>query len=100
LVSLKDPPDGFTDEKDDGICGMKRREDQSLFGYKEVMIMIETWRIYYIIKKTYTNLGYRPPAPEIIQTPNTIMTYENWILNLIEKMGSSNITSIEISNLQ
>jgi hypothetical protein len=68
---------------------LKRREDQSLFGYKEVKIMIEKWRVYYIIKRPHTSLGYRSPAPEIMQTPNIIVTYENWILNLVEITGAS-----------
>ena len=44
---------------------------------KEATIMIERWRIHYNTKRTHTNLAYRPPAPETIQIPNTIMTYEN-----------------------
>jgi len=44
---------------------------------KEAKIMIERWRIHYNTKRPHTSLGYRPPAPETIQIPNTIMTYEN-----------------------
>ena len=33
LVLFKDLPEGFTDGKDGDICRLKRREDQSLFGY-------------------------------------------------------------------
>lgn len=44
---------------------------------KEATIMIERWRIHYNTKRPHTSLGYRPPAPETIQIPNTIMTYEN-----------------------
>ena len=44
---------------------------------KEATIMIERWRVHYNTKRPHTSLGYRPPAPETIQIPNTIMTYEN-----------------------
>jgi len=44
---------------------------------KEATIMIERWRIHYNTKRPHTSLGYRPPAPETIQIPNTIMNYEN-----------------------
>ena len=44
---------------------------------KEAIIMIERWRVHYNTKRPHTSLGYRPPAPETIQIPNTIMTYEN-----------------------
>ena len=44
---------------------------------KEAIIMIERWRVHYNTKRPHTSLGHRPPAPETIQTPNTIMTYEN-----------------------
>jgi transposase InsO family protein len=44
---------------------------------KEAKIMIERWRVHYNTKKPHTSLGDRPPAPETIQIPNTIMTYEN-----------------------
>ena len=44
---------------------------------KEAKIMIERWRIHYNTKRPHTSLGYRPPAPETIQIPNTITTYEN-----------------------
>ena len=44
---------------------------------KEATIMIKKWRIHYNTKRPHTSLEYRPPAPETIQIPNTIMTYEN-----------------------
>ena len=44
---------------------------------KEAKIMIERWRIHYNTKKPHTSFGYRPPAPETIHIPNTIMNYEN-----------------------
>ena len=55
---------------------------------KEATIMIERWRVHYNTKRPHTSLGYRPPAPETIQMPRTIMTYENWILNLVYIVGS------------
>ena len=44
---------------------------------KEAKIMIERWRVHYNTKRPHTSLGYRLPAPETIQIPNTIMNYEN-----------------------
>ena len=44
---------------------------------KEAKIVIERWRVHYNTKRPHTSLGYRPPASETIQIPNTIMTYEN-----------------------
>lgn len=44
---------------------------------KEAKIMIERWRIHYNTKKPHTSFGYRPPEPETIHIPNTIMNYEN-----------------------
>jgi putative transposase len=44
---------------------------------KEAKIMIERWRVHYNTKRPHTSLGYRPPAPETIQIPSTIMNYEN-----------------------
>ena len=44
---------------------------------KEAKIMIERWRVHYNTKRPHTSLGYRPPAPETMQIPNTIIDYEN-----------------------
>ena len=44
---------------------------------KEAKIMIERWRVHYNTIRPHTSLGYRPPAPETIQTQNTNMNYEN-----------------------
>ena len=44
---------------------------------KEAKIMIERWRVHYNTKRPHTSLGYRPPAPEAIQIPGTIMNYQN-----------------------
>jgi putative transposase len=47
------------------------------YTFKEAKIMIERWRVHYNTKRPDMSLGYRPPAPETIHIPNTIMTYEN-----------------------
>ncbi|MBT6296265.1 MAG: hypothetical protein HN646_08525 [Nitrospina sp.] len=39
--------------------------------------MIEKWCVHCNTKIPHTSLGYRSPAPETIQIPNTIMNYEN-----------------------
>jgi putative transposase len=44
---------------------------------QEAKIILERWRIHYNTKRPHTSLGYKPPAPETIQIPNTIMTYKN-----------------------
>lgn len=44
---------------------------------QEAKIMLERWRIHYNTKRPHTSLGYRPPAPEAIQLPKTVMTYRN-----------------------
>jgi putative transposase len=43
----------------------------------EATIMIGKWQVYYNAKRPHTSLGYRPPVPETIQIPNTIITYES-----------------------
>ena len=43
------------------------------FTLKEAKIMLERWRIHYNTKRPYTSLGCRPPAPEAIQLPRTVM---------------------------
>ena len=48
-----------------------------VYTLKEATIMIERWRIHYDTKRPHTSLGYRLPALETIQIPNTIMTYES-----------------------
>ena len=37
----------------------------------EAKIVIEIWRRHYNIKRPHSSLGYRPPAPEVIQWPAT-----------------------------
>ena len=44
---------------------------------KEAKIILERWRIHYNTKRPHTSLGYKPPAPEAIQLPKTVMTYRN-----------------------
>jgi putative transposase len=37
----------------------------------EAKIVIEIWRRHYNTKRPHSSLGYRPPAPEVIQWPAT-----------------------------
>jgi putative transposase len=59
----------------------KLRDDllngEIFFTLKEAKIMVKQWRVHYNTKRHHTSLGHRPLAPETIQIPNTIMTYEN-----------------------
>jgi transposase InsO family protein len=50
---------------------------EMFYTLKEAKIMIERWRVDCKTKRSHTSLGYRPPALETIQIPNTNMTYEN-----------------------
>ena len=50
---------------------------EMFYTLKEAKIMIERWRVYYNTKRPYTSLGYRPPAPEVIQLPRATMIYKN-----------------------
>ena len=38
-------------------------------GYCEARIVIEGWRKHYNTKRPHSSLGYRPPAPEVVQWP-------------------------------
>ena len=44
---------------------------------QEAKIILERWRIHYNTKRPHTSLGYKPPAPEAIQLPKTVMIYRN-----------------------
>jgi hypothetical protein len=76
-------PDKFTNlevtpnESFNGKLRDELLDGEIYYALKEATIMIERWRIHYNTKRPHTSLGYRPPAPETIQIPNTIMTYEN-----------------------
>jgi len=41
----------------------------SFYSFSEARIVIEDWRRHYNTKRPHSSLGYRPPAPEIIQWP-------------------------------
>ena len=41
------------------------------YSLTEAKIVIETWRRHYNTKRPHSSLGYRPPAPEVIQWPAT-----------------------------
>jgi len=41
------------------------------YSLAEAKIVIETWRHHYNTKRPHSSLGYRPPAPEVIQCPAT-----------------------------
>ncbi len=38
----------------------------------EAQVLIERWRKHYNQRRPHSSLGYRPPAPEAIQTPNLL----------------------------
>jgi len=39
------------------------------YSLAEAKIIIEKWRRHYNTKRPHSSLGYRPPAPEVIQWP-------------------------------
>jgi putative transposase len=39
------------------------------YSLAEAKIIIESWRRHYKTKRQHSSLGYRPPAPEVIQWP-------------------------------
>ncbi|SIT15230.1 Integrase core domain-containing protein [Paracoccus saliphilus] len=39
------------------------------YSLAEAKIVIESWRRHYNTKRPHSSLGYRPPAPEIVQWP-------------------------------
>ncbi len=44
---------------------------------KEAQIMIERLRVHCSTKRPHSSPEYKPPTPETIQIPNTIITYDN-----------------------
>jgi hypothetical protein len=38
-------------------------------GDREAKIVIESWRRHRNTKRSHSSLGYRPPAPEVVQWP-------------------------------
>jgi transposase InsO family protein len=53
----------------------KRRDEllkgEIFYTLAEAKIVIEIWRRHYNTKRPHSSLGYRPPAPEVIQWPAT-----------------------------
>ena len=39
------------------------------YSLAEARIVIESWRRHYNTKRPHSSLGYRPPAPEVLQWP-------------------------------
>ena len=39
------------------------------YSLTEAKIIVESWRRHYNTKRLHSSLGYRPPAPEVIQWP-------------------------------
>ena len=39
------------------------------YSLAEAKIVIESWRKHYNTKRPHSSLGYRPPAPEVVQWP-------------------------------
>ena len=39
------------------------------YSLAEARIVIESWRRHYNTKRPHSSLGYRPPAPEVLQGP-------------------------------
>jgi putative transposase len=44
-------------------------DGEIFYSLAEARTVIETWRRYYNIRRPHSSLGYRPPAPEIVQWP-------------------------------
>jgi putative transposase len=39
------------------------------YSLREAETVIESWRQHYNTKRPHSSLGYRPPAPEVVQWP-------------------------------
>jgi len=50
--------------------------------------MIERWRVHHNTIRQHTSLGYRPPAPETIQIPNTNMNMNYESSKIIKSIDS------------
>jgi putative transposase len=44
-------------------------DGEIFYSLAEARIVIETWRRYYNTRRPHSSLGYRPPAPEVVQWP-------------------------------
>jgi putative transposase len=63
-------------EKENGYCesfNSKLRDElldgEIFYSLAEAKTVIESWRRHYNTKRPHSSLGYRPPAPELIQWP-------------------------------
>ena len=54
------------DTKDRSILRVSK---PSFYSLREAQIIIESWRRHYNTKRPHSALGYRPPAPEVVQWP-------------------------------
>jgi len=46
-------------------------DGEIFYSLREAEIVIESWRCHYNIKRPHSALGYRPPAPEVVQRPTS-----------------------------
>ena len=44
-------------------------DGEIFYSLAEAKIVIENWRRHYNTKRPHSSLGYRPPAPEVLQWP-------------------------------
>ena len=44
-------------------------DGEILYSLAEAKVVIESWRQHYNTKRPHSALGYRPPAPEVVQWP-------------------------------
>jgi transposase InsO family protein len=42
---------------------------ENFYSLAEAKIVIESWRHHYNTRRPHSSLGYRPPAPEVVQWP-------------------------------
>jgi hypothetical protein len=44
-------------------------DGEIFYSLAEARVIIEAWRRHYNTKRPHSSLGYRPPAPEVVQRP-------------------------------
>tara|TARA_B100000315_G_scaffold6045_1_gene6056 strand:+ start:515 stop:775 length:261 start_codon:yes stop_codon:yes gene_type:complete len=47
------------------------------FTLREAQVLIEQWRQHYNTIRSHSSLGYRPPAPQSLQSPATRLAMPN-----------------------
>jgi transposase InsO family protein len=57
-----------SNESFNGKLGDELLNGEIFYTLKEAQILIERWRQHYNTARPHSSLGYRPPAPEAIQT--------------------------------